>query len=50
MNDENELNELNPPVMDGYTKIPTFKLWVANNFPYMETDFDGLTNYDLLTA
>ena len=50
MNDENELNELNPPVMDGYTKIPTFKLWVANNFPYMETDFDGITNYDLIGA
>ena len=47
MNDENELN---PPVLDGYTKIPTFKLWVANNFPYMETDFDGITNYDLLGA
>ena len=50
MNDKNELNELNPPVMDGYTKIPTFKLWVANRFPYMETDFDALTNYELLTA
>lgn len=50
MNDENELNELNPPVMDGYTKIPTFKLWVANRFPYMETDFDGITNYELLEA
>lgn len=50
MNDENELNKLNLPVMDGYTKIPTFKLWVANRFPYMETDFDALTNYELLTA
>ena len=47
MNDENELN---PPVLDGYTKIPTFKLWVANRFPYMETDFDAITNYDLLGA
>lgn len=50
MNDDNELNELNPPVMDGYTKIPTFKLWVANRFPYIETDFDGITSYELLEA
>ena len=48
MNNENELNELNPPVLDGYTKIPTFKLWVANRFPYMETDFDALSNYELM--
>ena len=27
--------------LDGYTKIPSFKLWVANRFPYMETDFDA---------
>ena len=47
MNDENELN---PPVLDGYTKIPTFKLWIANQFPYIETDFDAITNYELLQA
>lgn len=38
------------PEMDGYKKIPTFKLWVANQFPYIETDFDAITNYELLQA
>ena len=49
MNDEQQIIEP-VPTMAGYKKIPTFKLWIANQFPYIETDFDAITNYDLLQA
>ena len=49
MNDEQQIIEP-VPTMAGYKKIPTFKLWIANQFPYIETDFDAITNYELLQA
>lgn len=49
MNDEQQIIEP-VPTMSGYKKIPTFKLWIANQFPYIETDFDAITNYELLQA
>lgn len=49
MNNEQQIIEP-VPTMAGYKKIPTFKLWIANQFPYIETDFDAITNYELLQA
>ena len=49
MNDEQQIIEP-VPTLAGYKKIPTFKLWIANQFPYIETDFDAITNYELLQA
>ena len=30
-----------------YKNIPKFKGWVLQNFPFIEADFDALTNYEL---
>ena len=49
MNDEQQIIEP-VPTLAGYKKVPTFKLWIANQFPYIETDFDAITNYELLQA
>lgn len=31
-----------------YTKIPLFRRWVLQNFPFIEQDFDALTDYQLI--
>lgn len=31
-----------------YKKLGVFKGWVLQNFPYIEADFDALTNYELI--
>ena len=30
------------------TKIPLFRRWVLQNFPFIEQDFDALTDYQLI--
>lgn len=36
------------PIDKDYFDNETFKLWYANTFPYIETDFDAVTSYRLL--
>lgn len=36
------------PIDKDYLDNETFKLWYANTFPYIETDFDAITTYKLL--
>ena len=36
------------PIDNDYLDNETFKLWYANTFPYIETDFDAITTYKLL--
>lgn len=36
------------PIDKNYLDNETFKLWYANTFPYIETDFDAITTYKLL--
>lgn len=36
------------PEKEDYKLIPPFKMQVLTNFPYIEADFDALTNYQLL--
>lgn len=31
-----------------YKKLPPFKGWVLQNFPFIEADFDALTNYQMM--
>lgn len=31
-----------------YKKLPPFKGWVLQNFPFIEEDFDALTNYQMM--
>lgn len=38
----------NIPNMKPYSCLPPFKLWCATNFPFIEANFDSLTNYELL--
>lgn len=34
--------------MNNYKKLPPFKWFCLTNFPFIEADFDALTNYELL--
>ena len=34
--------------MSTYKKLPPFKGWTLENFPFIEADFDALTNYELI--
>lgn len=34
--------------MDKFNRIPPFKWFVLQNFPFIEEDFDAITNYELL--
>ena len=36
------------PEKEDYRVLPPFKMQVLTNFPYIEADFDALTNYQLL--
>lgn len=36
------------PEQNTYPVIPTFKGWVLQNFPFIEQDFDSLTNYGMM--
>ena len=36
------------PTYNEYTKLPPFKGMVLQNFPFIEEDFDAITNYQLL--
>ena len=36
------------PEKENYKELPPFKMQVLTNFPYIEADFDALTNYQLL--
>ena len=36
------------PEKEDYKELPPFKMQVLTNFPYIEADFDALTNYQLL--
>ena len=36
------------PEKEDYKLLPPFKMQVLTNFPYIEADFDALTNYQLL--
>lgn len=38
----------NIPNMKKYSCLAPFKLWCATNFPFIEDNFDSLTNYELL--
>ena len=38
----------NIPNMKPYSCLKPFKLWCATNFPFIEANFDSLTNYELL--
>ena len=35
--------------MENETKIPLFRRFVIQNFPYIEQDFDALTDYQLIS-
>lgn len=37
------------PNLNEYLKLGYFKGWVLQNFPYIEEDFDALTNYELIS-
>ena len=37
--------DLNKP---NYKPLPPFKGWVIENFPFIEADFDAITNYELI--
>lgn len=41
----NELNEINKK---NYKTLTPFKGWVIENFPFIEADFDAITNYQLI--
>jgi lysophospholipase L1-like esterase len=41
----NELNEINKKE---YKTLTPFKGWVIENFPFIEADFDAITNYQLI--
>lgn len=41
----NELNEINKKE---YKNLTPFKGWVIENFPFIEADFDAITNYQLI--
>ena len=41
----NELNEINKKQ---YKTLTPFKGWVIENFPFIEADFDAITNYQLI--
>ena len=41
----NELNEINKK---NYKNLTPFKGWVIENFPFIEADFDAITNYQLI--
>lgn len=34
--------------MSEINKLKPFKLWVLQNFPFIEADFDALTNYEMM--
>ena len=36
------------PNMKPYKKLPPFKFFTLTNFPYIDEDFDALTNYELM--
>ena len=36
------------PSMESYKPLTPFKMQVQTNFPYIEADFDAITNYELL--
>lgn len=38
----------NIPEQKNYKCLTPFKLWCATNFPFIEANFDSLTNYELL--
>ena len=38
----------NIPNMKSYSCLTPFKLFCATNFPFIEANFDSLTNYELL--
>lgn len=51
MNENANQSDIKPiiePIDNDYINNETFKLWYANTFPYIETDFDAVTSYRLL--
>ena len=36
------------PIQNEYPKLNLFKGWVLTNFPFIEEDFDSLTNYEMI--
>lgn len=45
---QSEIVPVIEPIDNDYLDNETFKLWYANTFPYIETDFDAITTYKLL--
>lgn len=47
MNNEKNIN--NKPNQNKYKNLTPFKNWVLTNFPFIEADFDALTNYEFMS-
>ena len=41
----NEINKINDK---NYIPLTPFKGWVLENFPFIEANFDAITNYELI--